>query len=57
MGSDVLVRIPDRRVAAGERNKMKLERIEEMINPRKMYLCRPMTEVVDVSDLRGNTDQ
>jgi hypothetical protein len=25
---------PNRRVAAGERNKMKLERIEEMINLR-----------------------
>lgn len=50
MGSDVQVRIPDRRVAAGERNKMKLERIEEMIDPQDMYLCRPMIEVVDVSD-------
>lgn len=44
------MRIPDRRVAAGERNKMKLERIEEMIDPQDMYLCRPMIEVVDVSD-------
>lgn len=61
MGSDVQVRIPDRRVAAGERNKMKLEMIEEMIDPQDMYLCRPMIEVVDVSDLggrrRGTTDQ
>lgn len=32
---------------------MKLERIEEMINPQDMYLCRPMVEVVDVSDLGG----
>ncbi|KAJ5839184.1 uncharacterized protein N7525_004372 [Penicillium rubens] len=37
----VLVRIPGRRVTAGERNKMKLERIEEMIDPQDMYLCRP----------------
>lgn len=29
---------------------MKLERIEEMIDPQDMYLCRPMIEVVDVSD-------
>jgi hypothetical protein len=35
---------------------MKLERIEEMIDPRDMYLCRPMTEVVDVSGLE-TTDQ
>lgn len=54
MGSDVQVRIPDRRVAAGERNKMKLERIEEMIDPQYMYLCRPMIDVVDVSDWGGD---
>lgn len=53
MGSDVQVRIPDRRVAAGERNKMKLERIEVMIDPQYMYLCRPMIDVVDVSDCGG----
>ena len=53
MGSDVQVRIPDRRVAAGERNKMKLERIEVMIDPQYMCLCRPMIDVVDVSDWGG----
>lgn len=33
---------------------MKLERIEEMIDPQYMYLCRPMIDVVDVSDWGGD---
>lgn len=58
MRSDVLVRIPDRRVTAGERNKMKLGRIQEMIDPPRICtynIYRPMMKVVDVSDWGART--
>ena len=47
----------DRRVTAGERNKMKLERMEEMINAPG-YLCRPQShDRGDVSDLEANNNK
>lgn len=46
MNSNIPARLPDRRVAAGERNKIEPERMEEMIDPYTRADPSPMTEVV-----------